>query len=102
MDGLLVDSEPLWFEIERAFVRTHGHEWTAAHARACIGQGIQTTIATMGATFGFEVDLARSAQAIVGAFIERAADLRLKPGARELLDAAAHRRVPTALASSSP
>ncbi len=28
MDGLMVDSEPLWFEVERAFAADRGGAWT--------------------------------------------------------------------------
>ena len=100
MDGLLVDSEPLWFDVERAFAAAHGATWTDAHARACVGRGIATTLAFMRDELGVQADPARAAGAIVEAFVARVAELRLKPGAEALLDAA-RGRVPCALASSS-
>jgi beta-phosphoglucomutase-like phosphatase (HAD superfamily) len=101
MDGLLVDSEPLWFEIERAFCRDRGFDWTAEHASACIGRGLRDTLAAMGQRFGFEVDHARDGAAVVDGFVARVGELRLKPGAVELL-AGARGRFAVALASSSP
>jgi sugar-phosphatase len=101
MDGLLVDSEPLWFRVERAFAAERGGDWTAAHAADNVGRGIATTLANMRAMFGFEVDVARDAAIILDAFIAAVDDLAWKPGAPELLEAA-RGRVGLALASSSP
>ncbi|MCC6554722.1 MAG: HAD family phosphatase [Polyangiaceae bacterium] len=101
MDGLLVDSEPLWFRIERAFCRDRGFDWTLDMAAACVGRGLRATIEAMGARFGFPVDAARDGEEVVDRFIASVRELQLKPGAAELLDAA-RGAVPLALASSSP
>jgi beta-phosphoglucomutase-like phosphatase (HAD superfamily) len=101
MDGLMVDSEPLWFRVERDFARTRGGDWTEALAHACIGTGIAHTLRTMHETLGFPVDLTRDADAIVDAFIGRVAELSLKTGCGELLDEARARSIPCAVASSS-
>jgi sugar-phosphatase len=100
MDGLLVDSEPLWHEVERAFARRRGAEWTAELAHACIGKGLASTLAAMTDRFGFATDVARDGAELVDAFIARAPELRLKTGSSELL-AHADGKVPLALASSS-
>lgn len=101
MDGLMVDSEPLWFVVQRAFVRDRGGEWTAAHASTCIGGGLANSLRTMEREFGFAVDLDRDAAAMASAFVDRVGDLALKPGCRELVEAAAERGLPCAVASSS-
>lgn len=101
MDGLMVDSEPLWFAVERAFAARRGAEFDAEHARLCVGKGLANTLAFMTATFGFPTDAEADATAIVDAFIAGAGSLALKPGCRALLDRA-RGRVPVALASSSP
>lgn len=101
MDGLLVDSEPLWFRVERAFARDRGREWTEELARACVGRGLEATLATMGELFGFAVDPPRDRAEIVARFVARVDECEPKPGAEALL-AAARARVPMALASSSP
>ncbi len=100
MDGLLVDSEPLWAAVETDFARERGGELTAEHTAACVGRGLVHTLVLMRETFGFPVDVVRDADDIVDRFIARAAELALKPGARELLDAA-EGRVAVALGSSS-
>jgi mannitol-1-/sugar-/sorbitol-6-/2-deoxyglucose-6-phosphatase len=101
MDGLLVDSEPLWFEVERAFCAARGGAFTEEHARRCVGRGVPTTLAIMGETFGFPVDIARDTAAILDAFIASVERLSLKPGCLEILDAAGE-VLPLAVASSSP
>src|SRR5262245_2986370 len=87
MDGLMVDSEPLWFEIERAFCTARGAIWTEEHALRCIGRGIPTTVTIMGETFGFPVDIERDTAAILDAFIDGVGRLSLKPGCFEILEA---------------
>lgn len=102
MDGLLVDSEPLWFEIERAFCRSRGFDWTLEDAAGCVGRGLRATLAAMGERFGFSIEAERDAAFVVDQFIARAGDLALKPGASELMEAAEGRGIAMALASSSP
>lgn len=100
MDGLLIDSEPLWADVEREYAEGRGAVWTDEDARGNLGQGIAATLMRMSTMFGFTVDIERDKRWILDRFLERRAELRLKPGARELLDVW-HPR-PVALASSSP
>jgi HAD superfamily hydrolase (TIGR01509 family) len=100
MDGLLVDSEPLWFEVECELARRRGGVWTDELAHACIGQGLLHTLVTMQREFGFEMDPAKDGAELVDLFIARAGELALKPGAKELV-ALAFGKVPMAVASSS-
>jgi sugar-phosphatase len=100
MDGLLIDSEPLWFEVERDFVRARGGEWTRELADACVGQGLARTLAVMGEACGIVTDAARDAEHVVESFLARVGELALKPGCREMVDAA-FGAVPMAVASSS-
>ncbi len=100
MDGLMVDSEPLWFRVERAFAASRGGDWTEALAHECVGRGMAATLARMGEVFGFPVDEASDSAEIVDRFVARTGELALKPGCRELLHEA-RGRVKLALASSS-
>lgn len=100
MDGLLVDSEPVWFRAERALAESRGGTWSDALAHRCVGTGIGATLAIMRDELGLAVDPERDADVLVDRFIELATDVPLKAGARELLDAAAH--LPLGLATSSP
>jgi HAD superfamily hydrolase (TIGR01509 family) len=102
MDGLMVDSEPLWYRVEGAFCEARGGVWTEELALSLVGRGMLTTLRTMAETFGFPIDVERDARLIVDAFVARVGELELKPGCRELLDAATRARLPLAVASSSP
>ncbi len=101
MDGLMVDSEPLWFQVERDFAAARGGAWTHDLALGCTGRGTPYTLGVMGERFGFAVDLARDTAEMTDRFLARLADLALKPGCRGLIEAA-HGRLPLAVASSSP
>jgi mannitol-1-/sugar-/sorbitol-6-/2-deoxyglucose-6-phosphatase len=102
MDGLMVDSEPLWLDVGRAFARARGGAWTEDLARACVGQGLANTLRVMHETLGIPVDLAADLPALVDHFLSRVSELRLKPGFEGLLEEARSRGIPRALASSSP
>lgn len=101
MDGLLVDSEPLWHRVEREFAAARGGHFTEEMALACTGQGIGQTIRFMGERLGFAVDVERDIVEIVDRFIAHVDGLALKPGAAEFLDEA-RGKTRMALASSSP
>lgn len=101
LDGLMVDSEPVWFEVQRDFARAHGGEWTPELARACVGGGLVNALKILGDALGFVPDMDRDRAAMTDAFVARVAELTLKPGCRELVEAATARAVPCAVASSS-
>lgn len=101
LDGLLVDSEPTWFEVEGAFLAGLGHVWTRADAEACMGQGTPNTLRIWRERYGVELDIDRDTETIIGRVIDRAGQMPLKTGALELLQAAKARGLPMAVASSS-
>ena len=102
MDGLLVDSEPLWLRVETELCRDRGGEWTPAHAAECVGRGITNTLETMRAVLSLDIDVARDTEELIDRVIARVSELEPKRGARELMADAAAAGVPMALASSSP
>ena len=57
MDGLMVDSEPLWWRVERGFANEQGGAWSDALALGCVGKGLPNVIATMNETFGWTLDV---------------------------------------------
>lgn len=101
MDGLLVDSEPHWHEVERAFAKARGGEWTDEMALACTGQGIDRIVEIMGEKLGFPVDVPRDVRELEDRFVEGIYSLSLKPFARAFLEEATA-KLPIGLASSSP
>jgi HAD superfamily hydrolase (TIGR01509 family) len=44
MDGLLVDSEPLWFEVEHAVMSRLGGHWTAQDQQALVGGSLHRSV----------------------------------------------------------
>jgi beta-phosphoglucomutase-like phosphatase (HAD superfamily) len=103
MDGLMVDSEPLWFDVLRDFARERGGDFDRALAERCVGKGLSNTLRVISETLGFDVDIEGDTRDIVDAFIDRVGDLSLKPGCEDIVAAIQRRplRVPRAVASSS-
>lgn len=101
MDGLMVDSEPLWWRVERQLAEAHGHAWTDELAMTCVGKGLPNVIITMRRELGIDVPVADGVRWLVDTFIARIEELTLKRGCRELMDAARTAAVPMAVASSS-
>src|SRR5450631_3544559 len=44
MDGLLIDSEPLWFEVERSIMAELGGEWGPADQLALVGGSLARSV----------------------------------------------------------
>jgi HAD superfamily hydrolase (TIGR01509 family) len=101
MDGLMVDSEPLWLDVGRVFARARGGDWSTDLARACVGQGLANALRVMHEALDIPVDLEADVPALVGLFLSRVSELRLKPGFDSLLEEARSCGIPRALASSS-
>jgi HAD superfamily hydrolase (TIGR01509 family) len=107
MDGLLVDTEPLWLETETEVMARLGAPWTAQDQHALVGGSMARTVAYLLAR-------ARLASADLPApeTVERwmmdgmlarvaAGRVIVAPGARELLREVAAAGVPHALVTSS-
>jgi len=103
MDGLLVDSEPLWFEVESHVMARLGGQWSEADQEALIGGSLPRTVSYL---------LARAARPAspddVGRWLVEGMiallgtrELRVLPGARELLGEVASAGLPYALVTSS-
>jgi HAD superfamily hydrolase (TIGR01509 family) len=102
MDGVLADSEPVYFEAMRAVLAPLGHEVTEAHQRAIMGHSIDDTWDYLRETFGLKGPLDALVEAYDGELqLMLAAQDTPLPGVVELIDALRQRRVPIALASSS-
>ena len=103
MDGLLVDSEPLWFEVERAVMARLGGQWGEADQQALIGGSLDRTVSWLlakAAAPASREDVARWLVAEMAALI-LARGLPLQPGAGPLLAALDAVGVPCALVTAS-
>jgi sugar-phosphatase len=101
MDGLMIDSEPLWWRVEKQLASELGATWTDALARQCVGKGLPNVIVTMQRELGINLEEEEGVGRLVSTFIDRIDELELHTGCAELMDAADASRLPMAVASSS-
>ena len=104
MDGLLVDSEPLWFVVEREVMARLGGQWGEADQQALIGGSLERTVswllAKAGAGAASRADVARwLVDGMARLVLERG--LPLQPGAARLLAVLDAAGVPYALVTAS-
>jgi HAD superfamily hydrolase (TIGR01509 family) len=105
MDGLLVDTEPIWTVAEHEAAARLGGTFTPAMKRAMIGHGIDTAVPIMVSMLGQPPEVIADTASFL---LRRSAELFrepgvivAQPGALELLRALYARSIPTALVSSS-
>jgi HAD superfamily hydrolase (TIGR01509 family) len=103
MDGLLVDTEPLWFETESEVMARLGAPWTKADQEHLLGGSMEKTVAYLLSRAARPVPPAEVARWMMEGMLGRAAEGRIVvlPGARELLAEVAAAGVPYALVTSS-
>lgn len=103
MDGLLVDTEPVWFEVEREVAGRLGGPWSEEHQHALLGSSLPRAAAYLLEVSGAEVPRGQVQQWLLDGMARRLAaeEPRLLPGAAALLRDVAARGLPCALVSSS-
>ncbi len=103
MDGLLVDSEPLWFEVERSVMSLLGGTWAAADQRALLGGSLAHTVGYMRARARRPAPPEQIASRLLGTMAELVAGdgVPLMPGAAELLAGLDAAGVPRGLVTSA-
>jgi HAD superfamily hydrolase (TIGR01509 family) len=102
MDGVLIDSEPVWEEVRRAFVAERHGRWQRDSQRRLMGMSTSEWSRYLATDLGVDMAPDEVAQAVVERMVDRyRAGLPMLPGA-----SSAVRRLGTAwplgLASSSP
>jgi HAD superfamily hydrolase (TIGR01509 family) len=103
MDGLLVDSEPLWFEVENSVMDRLGGAWGESDQVALVGGSLERSVDYLLGKAARPASRADVAGWMVGGMVEllTARPLHVMPGARELLGAVSQAGVPYALVTSS-
>ncbi len=102
LDGLLIDSEPIWFRVEERVMAELGGRWSHADQAACVGGTLPRTAAYMLALASTATsDVEVQGLLVSGMAAELRAGVALRPGAEPLLDALAVAGVPCGLVSSS-
>ena len=103
MDGLLVDSEPVWHEIEVELVEACGYRYLPEVRDLGIGMRVDEFAAILQQHYPkLGATPAAIESAITGRMIAEAEGrIRARPGADEIVRYAAERNIPRAIASSS-
>src|ERR1700753_977336 len=87
MDGLLIDSEPLWFEVESAVMARMGGAGTADDQHALVGGSLEASLAYLLARAARPAPRAEVARWMVDGMTDKLRErgVHVLPGARELL-----------------
>jgi HAD superfamily hydrolase (TIGR01509 family) len=103
MDGVLIDSEPVWERVRRRFVADHGGRWAADAQVRLMGMSTAEWSAYLSSDFGISGLTPRQVaeQVIAAMTAEYSRHLPLLPGAIGAVRSLAG-RWPLAVASSSP
>ena len=103
MDGLLVDTERVWFEVESELVTALGGSWGPADQLALVGGPLERTLDYIAATVPGPVSPAELRERLLAGMVSRLrrGPVHWMPGARRLLEETSAAGVPRALVSSS-
>ena len=103
MDGLLVDTEPLWLETETEVMARLDAPWSAQDQEALLGGSMDRTVSYLLAKATRPAAPETVARWMLDGMLERAKAGRVvvRPGARELLAEVAGAGLPYALVTSS-
>ena len=103
MDGLTIDSEPQWLEVERELTARFGYQWTLEDQAFCLGG----PLSRVGQYMSEMVNGAETGEYFhQGLISEMAMKVRARavfmPGAQSLIDSLHKSEIPMALVSASP
>jgi HAD superfamily hydrolase (TIGR01509 family) len=103
MDGLLVNTEPVWLQAEIATMAELGSSWSGDDQRAILGGSLQQAARYFRDRSGSGLPEAQIAELLVDTMLRelRGARIPLQPGAGELLTEVAASGTPFALVSAS-
>jgi len=103
MDGLIVDSEPLWFEVERTVMARLGGSWTAADQAALVGGSLHRSVGYLLDRAVRPASWAEVADWLIGGMARLLAEreITVMAGAIELIAQVRTAGIPYALVTSS-
>jgi len=103
MDGLLIDSEPLWFEVETDIMTRLGGVWTPADQQALLGSALDPAVRYFLERARVPADPAEVREWMVGGIVDKVLEhgVKIMPGAAELVAAVGASGLPFALVTSS-
>ncbi|WP_214110031.1 HAD family hydrolase [Acrocarpospora catenulata] len=102
MDGLLVDTEKVWYEVETEVMERLGGVWSPEHGDQLVGGSFERTVDYMLALTGADVPHAEVSGWLTDGMIRRLGEeIVVMPGALELLSEVADAGVPRGLVTSS-
>lgn len=102
MDGLLIDTEPLWFAVQAEVLAEFGASWNHGDSAQLVGSSSAVASAFIAArTNGLASPQEIADQLVVRMSKRLRATPPLQPGARELIDQIDDAGIPRALVSSS-
>jgi HAD superfamily hydrolase (TIGR01509 family) len=103
MDGLLVDTEPLWFEVETSVMARLGGSWGPDDQAALVGGSLERSLNYLLGKATRPASRAEVAGWMVTGMVEllTTRDVPVMPGARELIAEVAAAGVPYGLVTSS-
>jgi HAD superfamily hydrolase (TIGR01509 family) len=103
MDGLLVDSEPLWLISETQMMAEYGYEWLESDQAACLGGPLDRVGNYMSGLIGGKRDGKSLMLEIIDRMVEKfQGGLPFMPGAIALINDLRAHGVPLTLVSASP
>jgi HAD superfamily hydrolase (TIGR01509 family) len=103
MDGLLIDSEPLWFEVETDVMARLGGTWTGADQQELLGSSLSTSVRYFLERAQVLADPAEVAEWMIGGIVAKVREqgVTIMPGAAELVAEVGAAGLPYALVTSS-
>jgi HAD superfamily hydrolase (TIGR01509 family) len=103
MDGLLVDSEPVWAVAEGAMMAARGKQSDPEIQKSLVGLRMNDFLSSMCRAYGMSDSVETLRGEIVGRMVNLIpVEVKPRPGAPELLEWLYARGIPCAIASSSP
>jgi HAD superfamily hydrolase (TIGR01509 family) len=102
LDGLLVDTEPQWFQAETTVVAALGGTWGKRHQEALLGSNLEFAAEYMIRHTGSERTTAQVVEMLrVAMSSELAGGVTLRPGAADLVTSLVDHGVPLGIVTSS-